>query len=218
VLDYEPRNETAWVWLSYVVDTFEDRQICLENVLTINPNNKYAQRGLNQLRELTVTRLTAKPEPVRTTKKTNLNSKSFTPLSLVIAFWTGVGILFLLLGLFDLVSWGIEISQSRYFPRYITTYQLMTLAIAITFFIVGVVASNLAWALYKRHKSGYYVSVLLSLSLTLITPIALLIATSPNYLLVAFAAVTPAVILLLTLLSQTNFIYDQHLVAHPRRN
>ena len=52
VVDQEPKNEVAWVWLSYVVDTIEDRQICLENVLLINPENVYASGGLQQLRKL----------------------------------------------------------------------------------------------------------------------------------------------------------------------
>lgn len=42
-------NETAWLWLSGVAETWEDRRICLENVLTLNPDNEVAQHRLAQL-------------------------------------------------------------------------------------------------------------------------------------------------------------------------
>ena len=46
VIDQDERNETAWLWISGVVDNDEDRGIALENVLLINPNNEWAKRGL----------------------------------------------------------------------------------------------------------------------------------------------------------------------------
>lgn len=46
VLDADDRNEQAWLWMSDVVDSDEERVICLENVLTINPHNEPARRGL----------------------------------------------------------------------------------------------------------------------------------------------------------------------------
>lgn len=49
VVDKDDSNEMAWLWLSGAVDSLEDRQICLENVLTINPNNAAARRGLAKL-------------------------------------------------------------------------------------------------------------------------------------------------------------------------
>lgn len=48
--ELDDQNEQAWLWLSAVVDSPEDQQTCLENVLTINPNNERALRGLNDLR------------------------------------------------------------------------------------------------------------------------------------------------------------------------
>lgn len=47
--ELDERNEQAWLWLSGVVESFEDRRICLENVLAINPDNGYAQSGLRWL-------------------------------------------------------------------------------------------------------------------------------------------------------------------------
>ena len=50
VLDADERNERAWLWLSGVVDSDEERTICLENVLSINPDNQAARKGLAALR------------------------------------------------------------------------------------------------------------------------------------------------------------------------
>lgn len=49
VLDADERNEQAWLWLSGLVDSDEERSICLENVLTINPHNEAARKGLRAL-------------------------------------------------------------------------------------------------------------------------------------------------------------------------
>ena len=49
VLEVDERNESAWLWLSGAVETAEERQICLENVLAINPQNALAQKGLAKL-------------------------------------------------------------------------------------------------------------------------------------------------------------------------
>ncbi len=49
VVELEEKNEQAWLWLSGVVETAEDRRICLENVLALNPDNAHAQAGLAYL-------------------------------------------------------------------------------------------------------------------------------------------------------------------------
>ncbi|MCB0207918.1 MAG: hypothetical protein KDJ52_01235 [Anaerolineae bacterium] len=50
LLEVDEGNEDIWLWLTSVVESDEDREICLENVLAINPNNVVAQRGLDALR------------------------------------------------------------------------------------------------------------------------------------------------------------------------
>ncbi len=50
ILETDENNEEVWLWLSSVVDTDEDREICLENVLALDPDNIVAQRGLEALR------------------------------------------------------------------------------------------------------------------------------------------------------------------------
>lgn len=49
VTEMEPRNEMAWLWLSAVVETDEERVVCLQNVLALNPHNSYARKGLTTL-------------------------------------------------------------------------------------------------------------------------------------------------------------------------
>jgi hypothetical protein len=50
VVDADENNEQAWLWLSSVVDNDADREVCLENVLAINPDNNLAKAGLAHLR------------------------------------------------------------------------------------------------------------------------------------------------------------------------
>ncbi|MCA9975618.1 MAG: hypothetical protein KC413_07700 [Anaerolineales bacterium] len=49
VVEADEQHELAWLWLSAVVDDDADRRVCLENVLTINPDNVAAQKGLEKL-------------------------------------------------------------------------------------------------------------------------------------------------------------------------
>jgi tetratricopeptide (TPR) repeat protein len=49
IVELDERNEQAWLWLSGVVDGREDRRVCLENVLAINPDNFHARQGLRHL-------------------------------------------------------------------------------------------------------------------------------------------------------------------------
>jgi len=55
VLEQEPHNEMAWLWLSSVVETDEQCMACLENVLAIDPHHQAARRGLQALRQKAVT-------------------------------------------------------------------------------------------------------------------------------------------------------------------
>ncbi|MHB8629650.1 MAG: tetratricopeptide repeat protein [Aggregatilineales bacterium] len=46
----DERSEQAWLWMSGVVDSDEEQEICLENVLSINPTNQKAQKGVDAIR------------------------------------------------------------------------------------------------------------------------------------------------------------------------
>lgn len=45
----QPDSEEVWQALLRVLNTPDDRRICLRNILTINPNNKQAQQMLDEL-------------------------------------------------------------------------------------------------------------------------------------------------------------------------
>jgi hypothetical protein len=49
VIRNDPRNETAWLWMSSVIDSDEHRRYCLERVLQTNPHNETARQGLEAL-------------------------------------------------------------------------------------------------------------------------------------------------------------------------
>ena len=42
VVEQDEENVSAWLWLSGVVDSLDDREVCLENVLTLDPDNDAA--------------------------------------------------------------------------------------------------------------------------------------------------------------------------------
>lgn len=48
-VELDPYNEDAWLWLSGIVESPEDQRTCLENVLSINPDNARARSGLEYL-------------------------------------------------------------------------------------------------------------------------------------------------------------------------
>jgi hypothetical protein len=48
VLELDPENELAWLWMSAVVSD-DDKIVCLENVLAVNPSNELARLGLESL-------------------------------------------------------------------------------------------------------------------------------------------------------------------------
>jgi tetratricopeptide (TPR) repeat protein len=50
VIALDENNEQAWLWLSGVVETDEDRLVCLENVLALNPDQPQARKGLDRLK------------------------------------------------------------------------------------------------------------------------------------------------------------------------
>lgn len=50
VVEQDQQNIAAWLWLSDVVDTLDDREVCLENVLTLDPANQMARKGLDWVR------------------------------------------------------------------------------------------------------------------------------------------------------------------------
>jgi hypothetical protein len=48
-VELDSREERAWFWLASVSDTDEEKRICLERVLEINPGNTRAQQALDKI-------------------------------------------------------------------------------------------------------------------------------------------------------------------------
>jgi hypothetical protein len=49
VLEQNPKNDRAWVWLSGCVEDPRQRRICLQQALNANPNNQAALDGMQAL-------------------------------------------------------------------------------------------------------------------------------------------------------------------------
>jgi len=61
VVQADERNVQAWYWLSRVVESPDEREICLENVLALDPNHRAVQSELAALR----TQMAEAQEPAR---------------------------------------------------------------------------------------------------------------------------------------------------------
>lgn len=49
VVEADENVEEAWLWLSGAVDEPDDQRTALENVLALNPDNRYALEGIAYL-------------------------------------------------------------------------------------------------------------------------------------------------------------------------
>ncbi|MBN1976504.1 MAG: tetratricopeptide repeat protein [Anaerolineae bacterium] len=61
-----PDDERAWLWLSGAVETAQDKLMCLNKVLAINPTNEAAQRGIAALQKSSATPAPAPLSPLET--------------------------------------------------------------------------------------------------------------------------------------------------------
>jgi tetratricopeptide (TPR) repeat protein len=50
ILEKDPKNENAWLWLSSCADKTEEKIYCLQEALRINPNNEQAKKAIEQLK------------------------------------------------------------------------------------------------------------------------------------------------------------------------
>lgn len=50
-VEIDPYHEQVWLWLASVVDNDEDKRVCFENVLQLNPSNPTARQHLQRLDE-----------------------------------------------------------------------------------------------------------------------------------------------------------------------
>ncbi|MBI5930577.1 MAG: PD40 domain-containing protein [Chloroflexi bacterium] len=78
VIDADPRNELAWMWLAQVSDNTEHRRQALEEVLSINPNNEKARLALDKLQIGTGSLRPASTPPARPSEP-SLRRSTSTP-------------------------------------------------------------------------------------------------------------------------------------------
>ncbi len=50
VVEQDEENLAAWLWLSGAVDGLDDKEVCLENALELDPGNEAAHKGLDWVR------------------------------------------------------------------------------------------------------------------------------------------------------------------------
>jgi hypothetical protein len=50
-IEVDPYHELVWLWLATVVDSDDDRRVCFENVLELNPTSLTARRQLQKLEQ-----------------------------------------------------------------------------------------------------------------------------------------------------------------------
>lgn len=91
ILHTDPQNVRAWLWMSEVADTEEQRRECLERAVAIDPHNPAARARLAQL----AARATARAAPQHQQARLKIILAGALGLSLVL----GLGLLlYLLLG------------------------------------------------------------------------------------------------------------------------
>ncbi len=65
VVEQNEGNAAAWLWLSGVVDSLDDREVCLENVLALDPGNDAARKGLDWVHWMRKEKETQPASPVQ---------------------------------------------------------------------------------------------------------------------------------------------------------
>lgn len=207
VVEQDQTNEIAWFWLYHVFDSYDDKRICLENLIIINPYNDWARQELFQyLAPDELVAYNGQMTPPAAAVKQSGRSKlsSAVTLKLVAAFWTGISFIFLAGGIIASAEWLATGVRDGGFATYITVTQLFELFIAIVFVMVGIVGLNVAIGLFIQSPIGFYGSLLLAFALLLVGPTISLIATPPNYLTMVCTGGISGMIAFLTLASQSN--------------
>ncbi|MBI1876806.1 MAG: hypothetical protein HYR94_00960 [Chloroflexi bacterium] len=216
VVEQDQTNEAAWFWLYQVFDRHDDKRVCLENLILINPHNEWARQELRNyatpadslaLEPPTITARDGKPAARAAKRKSKRQTQASRPLVLKIitAFWVGISFIFLGSGIIASGEWLASTIRSRTFPHYITGLQAFELLVAILFVIVGLIGLNVAIALFLRSMIGFYGSLLLALGLLLVGPSISLIANPPSYAVMTCTGGMAGMIVLLTLASQPGF-------------
>ncbi|MBN1565315.1 MAG: hypothetical protein JXA10_15830 [Anaerolineae bacterium] len=99
-IEIDPYHEQVWLWLASVVETDEDRRVCFENVLELNPDHATAKEQIEKLesKALTMTRqpevLQRKKERAKRNRRTTIRATLLILLLLVVVIVGSVLIFF----------------------------------------------------------------------------------------------------------------------------
>ena len=201
VVEQQQTNEVAWYWLYQVFNAVEDRRVCLENLILINPNNMWAKQEL--LKYLNQSAAQAKPRRADTPHPPHLHPKKKPRplmLKLVAAFWVGISFIFLSSGIIST----IQVLTINTGPLPINVL-IINLLIALAFAGVGALGLAVAIGMFWQSMLGFYGSIILALILLLIGPTISLISNPPNYVAMLCTGGISGMIMLLTLASQSGF-------------
>jgi hypothetical protein len=216
VVEQDQTNEAAWFWLYQVFDRQNDKRSCLGNLITINPYNRWAREELLKYGPLAAKAQSGQLDPrlaqsrvpaatARPPKPEVASSARPVTLKLVVAFWFGISLVFLVGGFIAIGDWFISGLRTRSFPYYITGYQVVELLVAIIFVVAGMMGLYIAMLLFSRSMTGFYGSIILALALLLVGPTISLIVTPPSYPTMLCTGGISGMIVLLTLASQAAF-------------
>jgi hypothetical protein len=210
VVEQDRMNEAAWYWLYQVFDRQDDKRVCLENLVIINPDNRWAkQELLNHLEAYPSTSLKAPPRkkkgvaPARKAKRkvTTANQPRPLTLKLIIAFWAGISAIFLMAGIISAGTWIFNAFGGESGSAPVSPFRLLELVITVSFIVGGILGLYVAIALFTRSVIGFYGSLFLALCLLLIGPTVSLISRPPNYASLTCTGGIAGMIVLLTLAS-----------------
>jgi hypothetical protein len=219
VVEQDQTNEVAWFWLYQVFERYDDKRVCLENLILINPDNEWARQELHlyfappapnfgapaalagEMAPAASPLAPARGRQKRRGKAAAPDLARPLTLKLVTAFWIGISIIFLGGGIMASGEWLVSGIRSRTFPSQITLLQIFELFIAFVFIIAGLTGLHVAVSLFFRSMAGFYGSLLLALGILLVGPTISLIAAPPNYPAMVCTGGISGMIVLLTLAS-----------------
>jgi len=208
VIEQDQTNETAWYWLYQVFEREDDKRICLENLIIINPHNRWAKQQL--LDHLEASTAAAPQAPAKRRARRAVPARAApTParplsLKLITAFWVGISVIFLSSGIISAGEWLLSALRSRDMST-ITIAQFLELLVTISFLTSALLGFFVAVALFLRSMIGFYGSIVLALGLLLFGPTVSLVAQPPSYLTLVCTTGTAGMIFFLTLASQSGF-------------
>lgn len=208
VVEQDQAHETAWYWLYKVSERQDDKRVCLENLVLLNPNNQWAKRAL--LDHLIAHPSVASPARVEKSKVKDSSTRQPSqfktrslPLKLIMAFWLGISLIFLSGGIISAGEWLAFIISGQIELNDLNSFQAFDLFTTVGFIIVGLLSLFVTISLFLKSMVGFFGSLILALMLLLVGPTLSLITRPPNYATMICTGGIAGMIVLLTLASQS---------------